>query len=165
VVASVEQLINKNLITLDLNAKDKDSVMEELAALMDKQDKLHSKSEFLKAVHEREAFTTTAVGLGVAIPHARSPAVRETAISFGKSKGFHWDGDEDEVVRLVFLLAVPRVNPNKEYIELLAALARMLVDEGFRDSLMKARNYNDVIMAMEKVCVGRDRGIVRNSVS
>lgn len=147
---SIRQLITKELITLDLEAKDKDSAIIELARLMEREGKLNSRPEYLKAVDERETLTTTAVGLEVAIPHARSPAVRQTAIAFGKSKGFRWDRDGQEVVRLVFLLAVPSENPNKEYMGLLASLARMLVDEGFRDSLLKATDRDEVMSAIER---------------
>jgi len=155
VATRLAQLINKNLVTLDLCAKDKGSAMEELAELMDRENKLHSRSEFLKAVHEREALTSTAVGLGVAIPHARSSAVKQTAIAFGKSEGFRWDRNGEEVVRLVFLLAVPSENPNKEYMELLASLARMLVHEDFRESLMEAKDRDHVMAAIEMASPGR----------
>ena len=147
---SVRQLITKELIILNLEAKDKDSAIAELARLMEREGKLNSTPEYLKAVAERETLTTTAVGLGVAIPHARSPAVRQTAIAFGKSEGFRWDGDGQEIVRLVFLLAVPSENPNKEYMGLLASLARMLVDEGFCDSLLKATDRDEVMSAIER---------------
>ena len=147
---SIRQLITKKLIILDLEAKDKDSAIIELARLMEREGKLNSTPQYLKAVGERETLTTTAVGLEVAIPHARSPAVRQTAIAFGKSKGFRWDRDGQEVVRLVFLLAVSSENPNKEYMGLLASLARMLVDEGFRDSLLKATDRDDVMSTIER---------------
>ena len=147
---SIRQLITKKLIILDLEAKDKYSAIIELARLMEREGKLNSTPQYLKAVGERETLTTTAVGLEVAIPHARSPAVRQTAIAFGKSKGFRWDRDGQEVVRLVFLLAVSSENPNKEYMGLLASLARMLVDEGFRDSLLKATDRDDVMSTLER---------------
>jgi len=155
VTASFEQMISKGLITLDLQGKDKDSVIEELAELMDRENKLYSKSDFIKAVHEREALTSTAVGWGVAIPHARSAAVKETAVSFGRSKGFRWDPDSEEPIRLVFLLAVPSANPNKDYIDLLASLARMLVDADFRNALAKAQTRDEVIMIISKASAAR----------
>jgi len=137
---NVRELISQDLITLDLKAQDSNSAIAELADILDQAGKLDSLSGYVKAVHEREALTTTAVGFGVAIPHARSSAVKQTAVAFGRSVGFHWETNwetnSDELVRLVFLLAVPEKNPNTEYMRILASIARMLVHEDFRESLL-----------------------------
>ena len=149
---NIRDLVSQDLITLDLKAKDKNSAIAELADILDRAGRLDSLSEYVKSVHEREALTTTAVGFGVAIPHARSSAVKQTAVAFGRSVGFHWETNRepnsDELVRLVFLLAVPEKNPNTEYMRILASIARMLVHEDFRESLLNATNPQDVLDAI-----------------
>lgn len=149
---NIRDLISQDLITLDLKAQDNNSAIAELADILDQAGKLDSLSEYVKAVHERETLTSTAVGFGVAIPHARSSAVKQTAVAFGRSIGFHWKANRethsDELVRLVFLLAVPEKNPNTEYMRILASIARMLVHEDFRESLLNATNPQDVLDAI-----------------
>ena len=145
---SIRDLIGKDLITLDLKARDKNSAIAELAYILDQAGKLDSLSEYVKSVRERETLTTTAVGFGVAIPHARSSAVKKTAVAFGRSVGFRWETNSDELVQLVFLLAVPKEDPNTEHMKILASIARMLVHEDFRESLLNAVDPQDVLDAI-----------------
>jgi fructose-specific phosphotransferase system IIA component len=147
----IDSLITENLITLELQATDHDSAIEALANLMEKEGKLLSKKQFIQDVKNREKMTSTEVGHGIAIPHARSAAVGETAIAFGRSEGFYWNNDVEELTRMVFLLAVSKANPNNQYIHMLASLARMLVHDDFRERLAQAERRQDVLLAIRDV--------------
>jgi fructose-specific phosphotransferase system IIA component len=147
----ISLLINQDAITLELEAKDKSSAIDELAGLLEKSGKLRSKSEYVEAVHARESMVSTAVGFGIAIPHARSSSVINASVAFGKSTGFQWDDTENEPIRLVFLLAVPEKNTSTEYMAMLASLARMLVHEDFRQSLLKATTKEEVLKEIYSV--------------
>ena len=143
------ELIDDRLITLDLKSENGTAAIEELASLMDQAGKLRSRADFVQAVYQREALTTTATDeWGIAIPHARSVAVKEPAICFGRSCGMLWDDESANLVQLVFLIAVPASKPSSDYIETLAALARALVDDDFRKRLMEAHSKEQVIDAI-----------------
>ena len=139
------KLVDPNLIDINLNAVNKDDAITQLALLLEKGGIVISASEFSKAVHERESLTTTAVGFGVAIPHARSSSVIKPGIAVGRSKGFYWDQEADSPVTLVFMLAVPEKIESPEYMKILASISRMLVHEEFRKSLLKAKDKKEFI--------------------
>lgn len=151
----IGSVMNEELVCLDLEAKDGNAAIEELADLLAKAGKLRSKEAFIQDVAAREQMTSTSMGFGIAIPHARSGAVVEAALAFGRSNGFHWDSADHDLVTLVFLLAVPDTNPNAQHLQILASLARMLLDESFRQSLQRAQTPGDVLAAIEEVIKDR----------
>ena len=143
---SLDKLINQQQIILDLNANTKDECIDEMVNILDKENKLFSKEIFIKAIYERENAISTSVGWGVAIPHARSDGVRETAICFGrKLKGIEWISNPSEIVNVVFLLAIPITTSNNGYMRILANLARSLICEKFRGSCLNAQCSEDVL--------------------
>ena len=138
-----ENLVNSKLININLNASNKDDAINQLALLLEQSEIIKSVNEFTEAVHERETLTTTAIGFGVAIPHARSSSVIEPGIAIGRSHGFSWDQEADSPINLVFLLAVPAKIESPEYMGILASIARMLVHEEFRKSLIEAKDIDE----------------------
>jgi fructose-specific phosphotransferase system IIA component len=146
----LDKLFNEGLITLNLRAVTSSSAIEELAGILEKEGKLNSKEDFIRDVENREQRTSTEVGHGIAIPHARSTAVRETSIAFGRSDGFYWNSNVQEHTELVFLLAVSDKKQNRQYMEILAGLARMLIHDDFRAQLKAAKTPSDVIAAIQE---------------
>ena len=140
-----ENLVKSKLININLNALNKDDAINQLALLLEQGEIITSVNEFTEAVYEREALTTTAIGFGVAIPHARSSSVIEPGIAIGRSHGFCWDQESDFPINLVFLLAVPEKIESPEYMGILASIARMLIHEEFRKSLIEAKDINEFI--------------------
>jgi fructose-specific phosphotransferase system IIA component len=146
----LDKLFNERLITLDLKAEKSSAAIMELADLLDKEGKLYSKKEYIRDVESREQKTSTEVGHGIAIPHARSAAVRETSIAFGRSDGFFWNSSVQEQTDLVFLLAVSDKKPNKRYMQILAELARMLIHDDFRSQLRAVKTPSEVLEAIQE---------------
>ncbi len=153
---TIALVMNEDLVRLDLKARDGVSAVEELADLLEKAGKIRSKVEFIRDVAAREQLTSTSMGFGIAIPHARSSAVLETALAFGRSEGFRWSESDEDLVNLVFLLAVPDSNAKVQHLQILASLARMLLDESFRESLRGAQSPRDVLTAIEEVMQRRN---------
>lgn len=140
-----ENLITSKLIDINLKVANKNRAIENLTSLMEKSGVVSSASDFIEDVCEREALTTTAVGFGVAIPHARSSSVIKPAVAIGRSVGFSWDQELDTSIKLVFLVAVPSIIESPEYMGILASIARMLVHEEFRKSLIDAKDKDEFI--------------------
>lgn len=141
----LENIIKPQLININLNATNKNEAISQLAMLMEKCRVIASASDYIDAVYERESLTTTAVGFGVAIPHARSSSVIEPGVAIGRSNGFYWDKEIDSPINLVFLLAVPERIESPEYVGILASISRMLVHEEFRKSLIEAKDISEFI--------------------
>lgn len=139
--------------TIDLNLQDihsKDDVIACLADRLDKAGLLVDKDGYIESVYEREEMGSTYMGFEIAIPHGKSPSVREAGIAFGRSnEGFEYISQNDKAtVRLVFLLAIPDRTSPDAYMAVLAKLARLLVHEEFREALMQATSYDDVLAAI-----------------
>jgi len=141
----LKNLVKSKLVNINLIAGNKDDAINQLALLLEQSGAVTSVNEFTEAVYEREALTTTAIGFGVAIPHARSSSVIKPGIAIGRSHGFYWDQETDSPINLVFLLAVPEIIESPKYMGILASIARMLVHEEFRKSLMEAKDIDEFI--------------------
>ena len=141
----ITDLINKELIKIDCEFKGKEDVIQTLSTLLYKNEVINSIEGFTEAVRERETQTTTAVGFGIAIPHARSKYVNKPGIAIGRSAEFLWDTETDQSVNLIFLLAVPDKIDYPEYMVMLASISRMLVHQRFRKALLDAHNIDEFI--------------------
>jgi PTS system fructose-specific IIC component len=146
----VADLTDAQLIAPTLEAKDRLCAIEELADLLDAQGKLHSKRAFVDAVREREALIATELEFGIAIPHARSEAVKDMALAIGRSEGLAWAPDTNSEVRLVFLLAIPSTKPGEDHVKALAALAGLLLEETFREDLLTARDGEQMLRVIRE---------------
>ena len=140
----------EEIVTLNLAAEDKFAAIDELADLLYRAGKISSKEQYIKDVHQRELEVPTSVGRGVAIPHARSSAVLETAVAVGRAKGIHWADDDEEPVRMVFLLAVPSANPSSDYIGMLASLASALLEDDFCNGVKDASTSREIVECMRR---------------
>lgn len=97
----IHQLITKDLICLDLKASSKDEVFHEMANLLNSQGKLSNKDLFLKDIYAREEIGNTGFEDGVAIPHAKSAAVKEPAVAIGiHRQGIEYGAEDGEDSKL-----------------------------------------------------------------
>lgn len=163
-------LIDADTVVLDLvpatgqtgdsgTSADAAAVIRALAGQAEKQGRL-SEMEVVEAALAREAQSTTAVGNGVAIPHARSAAVSVPTLAFGRLQTpVEWDAPDSEPVDLVFLIAVPD-DAGKQHLKVLAKLARALMKDDFRESLRSAPSSDDVVNLVKSLGVEEVQGSV-----
>jgi len=147
----ISEVIRPQTVSLDMAGINcKEQAIEYLAGLLDKAGLLISRQEYIQSVYEREKLGPTYMGNFIAIPHGKSDAVREAGVAFGRSDdGFEYLTDlGGGTAKLVFLLAIPNRMSADAYMAVLARLARLLVHEEFRENLIKASSYEDVINAI-----------------
>jgi len=140
--------------TVDLkfdNVDNKDQAIQQLVDMLDKANLLIDKNAYIQSVYDREKIGPTYMEHFIAIPHGKSDAVREAGIAFGRStKGFHYDTPlGGGIAKMIFLLAIPNRVSADAYMAVLARLARLLVHEEFREALMKASTYDEVIESIK----------------
>ena len=115
-------------------------------------------ADVVDAALAREAQSTTAVGHGVAIPHARSAAVDVATLAFARLRTpVEWDAPDGAPVDLVFLIAVP-ADAGTQHLKILATLARALMKDDFRASLRDASTPEDVVGLVRGLGVGESAG-------
>ena len=145
----VELLTNETII-LDVGAKGKQEVLEELIGQLDSAGKLNDKEAFLSDILAREAQSTTGIGDGIAIPHAKSTAVKAPAIAFGCSKeGLDYESLDGQPAHLFFMIAATD-GANDDHLEALSRLATFLMDDKFRNEVLNAKTKDDVLQAVNR---------------
>ena len=147
---NISKYLKEERICLNLEAVEKKAAIRELAGFIHVAKEVTNYKSFLKDVFEREKVGTTGIGDGIAIPHARTDAVSEFVIAFGKStKGVEFQSLDSKPVKLVFLMGAPKQNING-YLMILARLTRLLKKFEFRKSLMEASDAKEIIEIFRK---------------
>jgi PTS system fructose-specific IIA component len=140
----VTALISNELVLLDLDADDRSEVTQALAERLAAAGRVTDLEGFLADVRAREEQMPTGLPGGIGIPHARSAHVTVPTLGFARvPKGVDW-GAEDGPATLVFLIAAPE-GGGSEHLTILAALARRLIHQSFRDSLLSAPDADAVV--------------------
>ncbi|SDO33538.1 PTS fructose transporter subunit IIABC [Alkalicoccus daliensis] len=145
----ITELLKKETMILDLQATSKNEAIEELAAKLDDAGHLSDRASFIEAIKNRESQSSTGIGEGVAIPHAKTAAVTEPAIVFGRSKeGIDYDALDGEKSHLFFMIAASE-GANETHLQALSRLSTLLMDEEFRESLMSADSTGTILKAVD----------------
>lgn len=141
----ITQLLTENTIILDLKAGSKREVLNELVGQLDQAGKLNDKQQFTKDILAREEQSTTGIGDTIAIPHAKSEAVKAPAIAFGRSfEGIDFDSLDGQPAQLFFMIAAT-AGANDDHLEALSRLATFLMDEKFRVNILEAQSKQQVL--------------------
>lgn len=147
----ITSIINTDTILFNLSVQNKVDAITQLAGCLLKNKVITDRKEFVADVLEREEKFSTGIGFGLAIPHAKSGCVLRPAIAVGKlAQAINYSnaGGEEELVNLLFLIAVPE-NGNNEHIGILSQLSRKFMDESFRKQLNQARNPDEVMYCLQ----------------
>ncbi len=142
----ISDFLGKDRMMLELRSSDKDSLIKELAGCMKDAPGMKDFNGFVEDVFKREALASTAIGNNVAIPHARTDAVKKFILAFGRSKkGIECNSLDGKPVKLFFLMGTPREEDMSGYLKILARLTRFLTKESFRELLLNAADPATVI--------------------
>jgi PTS system fructose-specific IIA component len=132
-----EPLITPDLVALDLDVEDRDVATRTLIDLMVAAGRVTDADGFHADVRAREAQMATGMPGGIGLPHARSEHVVVPSLAVGRVPGGVDFGAPDGPATLVFLIAAP-AGGDADHLKILAALARRLVHESFRTSILQA---------------------------
>ncbi|MFY9945610.1 MAG: fructose-specific PTS transporter subunit EIIC [Exiguobacterium chiriqhucha] len=146
---NITDLLKKDTIQLNLRSRSKAEVIEELVDVLDRAGKLSDRNGYRDAILAREAQSTTGLGEGIAIPHAKTKAVKQPAIAFGRSEGIDYEALDGQDSRLFFMIAAGE-HANNEHLETLSKLSVFLMDPAFQERLYAATSEDDVIRAIEE---------------
>lgn len=136
-------------IVLNLRGGTPKQVIRELAASISP-GKIPPGTDIAELALVRESTLSTDLGIGVAVPHARCPALRAPLIAFGRSReGVLFSAESREVVRLVFLLVTPADRPDT-HLSLLANVAAVVRDAHVRERLLRANSPPEVLEILTK---------------
>ena len=146
----ISDLLIKDRINLDVQSTDKTGIIRELAKLHEKTGVLNDYEGYVKALMAREEQSSTGIGEGIAIPHAKTEFVKEPALAMGRKKeGIEYDSLDGEPATLFFMIAAPD-GANNTHIETLARLSQLLLDDDFKAALENAATADEVLDIINK---------------
>ena len=146
----ITDLLDKKSVTLDLVASTKMEAIDKMVDLVGNSGNLNNKEEYKKAIIAREEMSTTGIGEGVAIPHAKTKAVNKACLASGVSKdGIDYESFDGSLSHLFFMIAAPD-GANDTHLEVLSRLSTILMDEEFRNSLINATSVDEFISLIDK---------------
>lgn len=146
----IRELLSVNGIDLNVNVRTKEEAIDHLVDLMDRSGKLSDRKLYKEQVLLRETQFTTGIGEGIAIPHAKTAAVKKAGLAaMIVQNGVDFDSLDGKPAYLFFMIAASE-NENNVHLDALARLSAMLMDEGFRNRLMQAETTTEFLMLIDE---------------
>lgn len=140
----LKELLRKDVMIMDLQATTKEAAIDEMVANYKKHDVIDDVDLFKADILKREAETSTGIGDGIAMPHARDKAVKKATVMFAKSnKGVDYDALDGQPVNLFFMIAAPE-GADSLHLQALAALSALLINPQLVANLKKAQTPEQV---------------------
>lgn len=145
----IQDVLNKNVMLFDLQATDKEGVINEMVQSLVDNGVVTDFDTFKTGIMNREAQTSTGLGDGIAMPHSKNEAVKEATVLFAKSnKGVDYASLDGQPTDLFFMIAAPE-GANDTHLSALAELSKYLMKPGFADKLRQASTPDQVIAAFD----------------
>ncbi len=145
----IAKIINPSLIKLDLAGTTKEEVIDELSELLEQDHDVTDRPAFVKDVLKRETEGETGIGQGVAIPHGKSKAVKNTTIAIGLSDHpIPWETLDEKPVTAIILFAVRDQDASTLHLKLLQQVAILLSDNNFINKLHHSKTKENVIQLL-----------------
>jgi PTS system fructose-specific IIC component len=146
----ITELLKKEALSLRVHVDSKEAAIDYLVDLQDKAGNISDRKLYKQGILDREEGGSTAIGEGIAIPHAKSPAVlRPGLAAMTVPDGVDYDSLDGEPSNLFFMIAAPEDGGNV-HLEVLSRLSVLLMDENFRKNLLSAKTKEEFLEVCDK---------------
>lgn len=139
----LSKVIHKELLMVGSKATTKAAIITELAKMLEEQNFISSAEHFITDVYLREEEGETGIGQGVAIPHGKSAAVKETTVAIAVlDKEIEWETLDGEGVKVVITFAVKDSDANTTHVLLLQQVAILLANNTFIEAVKNVESVD-----------------------
>lgn len=146
----ITELLKKEGIKLGGTAENKQDAINQMVELMVNEGNINDPVKYKQAVEAREQESTTAIGEGIAIPHAKTDAVSAPGLAaMTLPDGVDYDAPDEEPSDLIFLIAAPNTKDNV-HLEVLSRLSTLLMDDDFTDALRAAKTKEEFLQIIDQ---------------
>ncbi len=147
----MSEVVQKGLIIIDQDFKDKEEAIQSLISYALASEKINDDKKFYQAVLNREEEVSTAIGYSIAIPHGKSESVVEPFVAFARNiREIQWEKGDDSKVRLVFMIGVP-IESSQLHLKFISQLSKKLLDEEFREKLLTLDSIEDILYQLKTI--------------
>ena len=144
----ITDLLKKNGIALNVNLSGKSEAIDKLVSLHEKCGNLKNTAVYKEGILKREKMGTTAIGMEIAIPHAKSDAVKSPALTaITVADGVDYGAPDGNPCKLLFMIAA--TTDGDVHLEVLARLMQMLMDEEFTAKLKSAKTAGEFLAIID----------------
>ena len=146
----ITELLKKESIELGVKVADKNAAIDKLISLMDAGGRLNSIQGYKEGILAREALGSTAIGEGIAIPHAKVDAVKEPGLAaMVVPEGVDYEAFDGSLANLIFMIAAPAAGDDV-HLQALSRLSTLLMNPGFKESLTGAKDADEFLDIIDK---------------
>ncbi len=141
----LKQILNREVVTTELRGNTKQEIIEELLDIIMKTGKVGSREQALKDLLDREGKMSTGIQHGVAIPHAKTKAVKELAACIGIHKdGVDFQALDGEPSR-IFVMTLSPENRTGPHVQFLAEISMVLKSREVREKLLTLKDQDSLL--------------------
>ena len=146
----ITDLLSKETIELNVEAKDKNDIIDKMTRLMLKTGRINNLEKYKKLVLKREEEGSTGVGEEIAIPHGKGECVTESGlVAMVVPNGVDYDALDGKTVKLLFMIAAPNTSDNV-HLDVLSRLSTMLMDSDFKNKLISAKSKEEFLKIIDE---------------
>lgn len=146
-----DNVFQKDVININTNVKTKEEAIDYMVKNLKEHRFIDNEDVVKQAILDREAESTTAIGMNVAIPHAKSDAVNQPTVAVLQNKeGVDWISLDESLPKILFMIVVPN-DSNNTHLKLLQRLSRSLMDEKTREALINAPSKDDIYDILKEI--------------
>ena len=151
----ITELLKSESIELGVKVLGKEEAIDRLVSLMDAGGRLKDTAGYKEGILAREALGSTAIGEGIAIPHAKVEAVKEPGLAaMVVPEGVDYDAFDGSLANLLFMIAAPAEGADV-HLEALSRLSTLLMNPGFKEGLMGAADKDEFLRIIDEAEVER----------
>lgn len=146
-----EQVFHEKVITIEDAEMSRDDAIDKLIHNLKYHNFIDDEETLKESVLKRESESTTAIGMNVAIPHAKSNVVKQPVVAVLKNKhGVEWESLDETQPKIIFLIAVPN-DSSDTHLKLLQRLSRTLMDDETREKLINAESTEAIYHILKEI--------------
>lgn len=151
----ITELLKQESIGLNEKAESKEQAIDKLVALMEAGGRLKDKDGYKAGILAREGLGSTAIGEGIAIPHAKVEAVAEPGLAaMVLPEGVDYEAFDGSLANLIFMIAAPAEGADV-HLEALARLSTLLMNPGFKEALIAAKSKAEFLKVIDEAETAR----------
>lgn len=145
----ITELLKKESIELGVKVSGKEEAIDKLIGLMAAGGRLNDKAGYKEGILAREALGSTAVGEGIAIPHAKVAAVKEPGLAaMVVPDGVDYEAFDGSLANLIFMIAAPEGEADV-HLEALSRLSTLLMDPDFKNDLIHVESKEEFLQLID----------------
>lgn len=141
----LKDILTLDCVNIDLKGTTKSEIIDEMIDILNNAGKLNDREEYKKEILKRESQGSTGMEEGIAIPHAKTNAVKTSTVAIGISKkGVDYESLDGEPSRLFFMIAASDTSADS-HIEILSKLTTLLLEDEIREGILNAKSKEELL--------------------